>query len=567
VKFARTGWAAAAVVLLAAVGCDYWDNLVDGKTYSRADLEVEVVDAWTGKPLADAPCRDSVQAVSGTADDQGVFRIVAGATGQYAITCSHEWYYDGSVSVHLTKAGAHTVARLARRGESENWYPEGELQVRIASPIDSLMRFPATLDWQATPWDTRRNFRYEWSFKVAKSLSHGHLNSTEQLDSESFSPHFRAQATTEKGIHEGADTVILTVYSLLKGGQAGYPVGSAVFPFQWVHNKKPYARFDASERTRYPRAGCKLPSGLFESVHFVAGDSDGRCDTVRFWTKTAPTLRMKDTLLTCSDDNLYRPKVEILPPGPNAEGISNGDGSFDYLNVLSMEITDDNGEKAQDTITLRTHTNVPPTGSIFYPIQRQTSTYIAGDPIAFKVEGHDTDGYIQRMDLLWSRNGERASAGDPRFPPNRSATDTNQWIEYFTTPGTYAPEAWIFDDCPDSTHVSGQGFTVVKNTPPSIMIGKINTNPTASGDSLEVSFDLRVTDVDAEKGHGDSLTVVKVTWGSVPVEMASAPLTPYSKTVGPHTFPMPSPGSSLSIRIHAVDAHSGPADDTIEVKP
>lgn len=563
-KFPRAGWAAAAA-LLAASGCDYWDNLVDGKAYSRADLEVKVVDAWTGDTLAGAPCRDSVQGVSGTSDEQAIFRIIAGATGQYNITCSHPWYYDGGVSVHLTKAGAHAVAKLARRGEPENWYQDPERQVHISPSIDGPMRFPTKLDWQATPWDTTRHFRYEWDFKSAKSLSHGHLNHDEQLDSASFSPHFRALATAEKVAHDGPDTVVLTVYSLMNGGQAGYPVGSASMPFQWVRNRKPYVRFDPIERTRYIRAGCKKSYSLYEYVHFEAGDSDGRCDTVRFRTKTAPTLRMKDTLLTCTDDHLYYPKVEIIAPGPNAEGAQNGDGSYDFLNSLSVEITDDNGEKAQDTITLRTHTNVPPTGSILIPFQRQT--YFVGDPITFQIQGHDTDGSIQRMELLWKRNDETAATGDPWFTPNPSHADTNRWIESFSTPGIYNPVGWVVDDCQDSTPVSGTGFTIVKNTPPSITIRNLTSDPTPSGDSLEVSFEVRVTDMDADRGRGDSLTVVNVTWGSDGTERDLEPATPFAKAFPPHKFRMPSAASPLSIVIHAEDAHSGASDDTIRIPP
>ncbi len=563
-RFARAGWAAAAAVLLAAGGCDYWDNLVDNKTLTRADLEVKVVDAWTGEALAGAACRDSLQAVTATTDEQGVFRLLAGATGQYAITCSHEWYYDGAVNIHLTRAGAHAVAKLARRGEAENWYPELYRQVHIPRP-DEGVRFPTDLDWQVMPFDTTRHFRYEWTFRVAKALNHGHLNRDEQLDSESFSPRFRTRATEEKGVQEGMDTAILTVYSLLNGGQTGYPVGSDTMPFAWIRNIKPNVKLDSGMRLRYIQAGCDKP-GIrhFESIHFAAGDPDGGCDSIRFWTINAPTVQTLDTLLPCSGNQIA--KIQMIPPRPGADGIPNPDGSYDYYDLFSIEITDKNGEKAQDTLTLRTHNNIPPSGWGRLLDPNPTSTYLEGDSLAFEVQGHDTDGGVERMDLIWTRDKVTTIPADPWFTPNESHNSTYQWTESFTA-GSYSSEAWIIDNCEDSIPATIlPNFTVVKNTPPLFVISRLISPTSPGGDSLMVSFELTVTD--ADKGRGDILTQVRVFWTNNTYEQETSPTTPFTKVGGyHHAYPLPSAGSSIPVRIQAEDNHSGVSDTTINVQP
>ncbi|MBW8887290.1 MAG: hypothetical protein JF616_05960 [Fibrobacteres bacterium] len=569
-SFARAGWAAAAAVLLAAGGCDYWDNLVDNKTLSRADLEVKVVDAWTGEALAGASCMDSSQSVSAITDEQGVFRIVAGPTGQYAFTCGHEWYFDSVASVHLTKAGAHAVARLARRGLAD-WYPPAEIirKVGIPRPDGGVVRFPLDLDWQATPADTNGRFRYEWTFLHTDRLSHGRWVDHVQLDPESYSPRFRPRASTETGVQPGPDTVILKVYSLMAMSKSGgYLVGIDTMPFEWVRNIKPYAQFDASERARYIRAGCdRAGIRLIEPVHFKADDSDGGCDSIRLWTINAPTLRTMDTLLSCTVVPGHDfAKVEIIPPRPDAQGgLPNSDNSTDYYNLLAIEITDKNGEKAKDTLTLRTHTNVPPTGWARLLDPNPTSTYLEGDPLTFEVHGHDTDGGIERIDLFWTRKDETTLAANPWFNPEPSPTATSQWTQQFTTAGQYDSKGWIIDDCEDSIPVPVPSFTVVKNTPPSIVIKNLIPAATPAGDSLTVTFDLTVTD--ADKSRGDSLTQVIVFWSNDTFERETSPATPFTK-VPPykHTFPLPSAGSSIPIRIQAEDDHYGVRDTTIQVQ-
>jgi len=563
VSFARVGWAAAAAVLLAAGGCDYWDNLVDNKTLTRADLELKVVDAWTDEALAGASCRDSLQSVSITTDEKGVFRIVAGATGQYAFTCSHEWYFDSVVNVHLTKEGAHVVAKLARRGLAD-WYPQAEVfrQVGIPRPDGSVIRFPLDLDWQATPTDTTGRFRYEWTFLHTDRLNHGRWVDHIQLDPESYSPRFRPRASTETGVQAGPDTVILKVYSLMAMSQTGgYLVGTDSMPFEWVRNIKPVIHFKAPFDSNPPtfKVGCGNEA-VFARVNIQGSDSDGQCAKIEFWTPNgnAPSVGKIDTILSCEEPSHSIRLRLTRPPG--------SDGSEEYENTLFAEITDNNGEKGRDSVTFKTYTNSLPRGGGF--IVNPRDAYFVGDPITFEVHGKDTDGGIQQLEIQWTNPSPSDDSTisvpweSPNFPFNDS--EAHSFTNIFSKPGKYLSVGKAIDNCGDSVAFNGPPFIVLNNTLPSISVANITSTPSPGGDTLYVQFNLTVTDND--KTYGDSLTSVSVNWGVDGTDSVPHPASSYPYAAVPkHVYTGPQINSSLSIQVHAEDAHSGEAKLTVKV--
>jgi hypothetical protein len=569
VRFAKAGWAAAAIVVLGSGGCDYWNNLVEEKTLTRADLAVTVIDAWTGDAFSDADCRDSLSGIELASDGQGEYRILGGATGLYEIRCDHIWYYRGAAKIHLAKAGAHDTVKLARRGEPENWYPPGGLRtVAIPRPNQGIVRvrFPTDLDWQVTPWDTTGRFRYEWTFRQATTLNHGHLNGQEQLDAESYSPRFRARATAEKIVREGKDTVILTVYSLMNGGPVGYPVGSDTMFIEWVRNRKPFIYFQAPFDSNPPtyKVGC-VNVDTIARVNLLAGDSDGQCASIKFWTQNAPSVGIKEMTLTCED---LTPNLKLPLSRPAQPGRPRPDGSDEYENTLYAEITDDNGEKGRDSVTFLTYTNAPP-GVGFSILGSSGGTYFVNDPVTFQVTGNDTDGGIQQLDVQWTRASDNHTRDEYSRPTNRLLESSGQYTltTRFTEAdtGTYRAVGIATDNCGDGTTSVSRSFAVVKDNRPIITFSHPDTTVKSGGDSLQVQFNLSVMDPDAQIVDRDSITFLRINWDTSAVYTNTNRVQSIMETKFNHTFPMPSPGTSLRIGIHVEDQHSGFADTAFRV--
>jgi len=573
VRFAKAGWAAAAFVLLASGGCDYWNNLVEEKTLTRADLEVTVVDAWTGELSKDADCRDSLSGAGLTADGQGHYRIQGGSTGLYEIRCDHIWYYPGVTKVHLGKVGAHDTVKLARRGveetsqgKVENWYPDTLRRVLIPKLENGYVRFPTDLDWQVRPWDTTGRFRYEWTFRSATTLNHGHLAGKEQLDQESYSPRFRARVPAERVVREGKDTAILTVYSLLNGGQAGYPVGSDTLYFEWIRNLKPFIHFiEPTDSTPY-KVGC----GSEPVVHVLleAGDLDGRCVSRKYWAANAPSVRLKDSILTC----------EVLPftlplSRPTQSGILQPDHSEIFGNTLYAEIIDDNGEKSIDSVTIITHTDAPPTDTLrikhdsaaFYQVN---GTYFVGEPVTFEIKGRDTDGGITRMDIKWIRASDSSVIADPPWRPvDEHGESLGDLVvkRLFDTADDYRVVGRVLDNCGEWTDSVSLSFTVQKNILPTIQFTHPDTSIKDGGDSLEVKFKLSITDPDANTVGKDGIKLLQINWDTSDSLVDTTRREIIRENPYTHKYPMPRPGTILNIGIHVEDQHTGKADTTIRI--
>jgi hypothetical protein len=566
-RIAKAGWAVAAFVLLGSGGCDYWNNLVEEKTVTRADLEVTVVDAWTGETFKDADCRDSLSGAGLAADGQGHYRIQGGSTGLYEIFCNHRWYSQGAAKIHLAKGGAHDTVKLARRADSGYWYPDPKRRVAIPEHERGYVRFPTDLDWQVTPWDTTGKFRYEWTFRSATTLSHGHLAGREELDQESYSPRFRARAATETGVQEGKDTAILTVYSLLNGGQAGDSVGSDTLYFEWIRNRKPFIHFTAPTDSTPYKVGCGSEP---VTVHVLleAGDLDGRCTSRNYWAVNAPSVLLKDSILTC----------EVLPftlplSRPTQPGVLQPDGSQTYGNTLYADIVDDNGEKGIDSVTIITHTNAPPTDTLrikhdsaaFYQVN---GTYFVGEPVTFEIKGRDTDGGITRMDIEWIRASNGAVTAEPPWrsvDPHGEGLPDYMVTRVFDTPDDYRVVSRALDDCGEWTDSVSVPFTVQKNILPTIQFTHPDTSIKDGGDSLEVKFKLSITDPDAYTVGKDGIKLLQINWDTSDSLVDTTRRQFIRENPYTHKYPMPRPGTILSIGIHVEDQHTGKADTTIRI--
>lgn len=557
--------AAAAVLLLGAGGCDFWNNLVEEKTAARADLEVKVVDAWTGDPLPGAACQDTLGAdAADAADEQGVFRIQNAATGRYVIRCGHEWYYDGFANVHLTKDGAHAMVKLARRGLSD-WYPDSSSRVAILQAKGQL-RYPVDLDWRATPWDTTGKFRYEWTFLRSPRLNLGQLRGSEPLDPKAYSPRFRRRASEDVGVQAGPDTAILKVYSLLDGSRSGYLVDSVVVPIDWVQNRKPFIRFLAPYDSIPPtfHVGCANEVPPVAHVRMKGGDSDGACASIRFRSLSAPSMPI-DTQLACVASPNYVYRVDLPFQRPSVPGDQNEIGQYVYDNAFVAEITDDNGEKGWDTLVIQTKTNAAPKVIAMNVLNSRDAYFFPGDPITVVVRGKDADGGVQGLKFRWSADSDGAVTLDrcenPESPPQTDSL-VCRFTESFTQPGFYRSQGTAIDNCDDSESVVGPPLTIHKDNLPTFQIAGLEAQPTPGGDSLRVQFSLLVRDEDQDRGLGDSLTSVIISWAS---EGTQPDPTPGSSTLFKRTLAAPPAGSKLAIKIAATDAHSGQAETVLHV--
>jgi hypothetical protein len=557
------GTAAAAVLLAGAGGCDYWNNLVEEKTAARADLEVKVIDAWTGEPLAGAACRDSLRGASATADDQGVFRIEGASTGQYEFTCGHPWYFDGAAKAHLTKNGAHAIVKLARKGLSD-WYRDSSRTVAIPLPRNGSVRIPLDLDWGATPWDTTGKFRYEWTFLHSPRLNLGQSRGDEPLDPKAYSPRFRRRASQDMGIQAGPDTAILKVYSLLDGSRSGYLVGSDTVPFEWVQNRKPYIRFldQWKSEVRQYKVGCanELPSPPI--VGLKAGDSDGVCASLRFRSLSAPSLSI-DTPMACVASPNYVYRVPLRFQRPSVPGEQNEIGQYVYDNTFIAEITDDNGEKAWDTLLIQTKTNAAPK-VVTARLPSGRASYLQSEPVTFEVKGKDTDGPIKRLELSWT--GDSGVGGfdvwenpDPAFGDSLGY----RFTESFSQPGVVTWQARVIDACNDTGSMDGTSLFIRQNHPPTIHVSNFTSSRSPSGDSLRVHVAFLLTVKDEDATLGDSLTSVGVYWGNDGYQADSAPA---ARLPFEHTF---SPGrqDTVLVKILAYDALSSQSDTTFQIYP
>lgn len=542
----RARVAIAATALLAAVGCDFWNNLIDEKTLSHGDLTVRVVDAWTGETLRGGECKDSLRGIDLAPDQDGAFRLRGGSTGPYAIRCGHEWYWDKEADVGLTASGADLTLKLARQGGT-SWYPDTG-RVSLPRNAAGVVRYPLDLDWVATPTDDSGRFIYEWNFLHNRQfLDRGHLRPHVPLPKNAYSPRYHVPIPAEGGVQEGPDTVILNVYSLLRDPKEPEWVGSDTIPIDWVRNLKPIVKFDsASFSNRRYKVGCQQPKKQISLANY---DLDGVCKSLHLWsTASSYSLPGFDTFLSCETykTSIYLPLVE---PGKGTDAINGLDGAEEFENTLIAEIADDNGEKSRDTITFRTFRNVPPFARITAPGRAR---YLVGDSIPVELEAHDTDGTFSDMYIRWYGVGTKQTMGtenDTLIQPGNRANFpavVRLWaadsVEYW---------GWVKDNCAESFETPHRSVWVYESRPP--QISNIKGQMLPDGDSALVTLDFEVRDPDADLG--DKVASVWIDWGDGRFDPVLPDAPPFNFHAQRTKF-LPAPASSIRVGIHAIDAHN-----------
>jgi hypothetical protein len=572
VKAGRGAWAAAGAALLALGGCDFLDNLIDQKQVTRAGLEVRLVDAWTGTALRDGECRDSLSGAALPPDGQGWFRLPAAATGPYAIHCERQRYYPASLDTTLTYAGASFTVKLARKGGSD-WYPDPEKAVAVPLAKNGSIRYPIGLDWRASPADDSDRFRYEWIFRRTPQLNRG-IPDGRELPRQAFSPRFRDTAAEAKGIREGEDTVVLNVYSLLRGDRDPYLVASDTTAFRWVRNRKPTAIFPPESNNQASiKVNCPEQSFATLRLAVAGGDSDGTCKTIRVWALHAPSLAQFDTVkkdyvvtgrydttFACGPGKHYL-FLKVGPPAQPGRPHLKTEGSWEYDDTLAVEVTDDNGESDRDTLTFLSYTNAPPLAALHIP----KPSYFEDDPIPIKVSATDSDGYINRFTLYWQ--GKKDSINHSvdyvtDFPP--SNTSDHIWPFRFSEADTFKVFSRILDDCYGIYDTPKADLIIEKDSAPIVEVLRIRKDTAEGGSQLRITFDLRIRDKEAGEGR-DSVTLITIAWnGSVPEIVSERPDPLDFHDLG-HSFPLPFPAASIPIRVLARDAHGKSGEASFRV--
>jgi hypothetical protein len=473
----RTGRAfriAGAIALLAATGCDFWNNLIEETTLTRANLEVNVVDAWTGEALGEAHCHDSLSGLEIKNEGNAAYRLHDAPTGRYAVRCSTDWYHNGSADLGLTVSGARITVKLARRGGDSNWYADANLKVRILNSGGAL-RYPRDLDWSATPADDSGRFLYEWSFSVDTQLNRGPWPPHQQAPKVAYSPRFQKKVSLESGIVDGQEKVTLKVYSLLHDPKQPELVGSDSMLIRWAANLKPNVRFNRnvffmdSSHFIHPRwgLGCKRIIEPHDCL-FVATDSDGQCKSIRLRAVNSPSLPGFDTLLSCEQTN-FKIHLPLVDPRKKTLGDTsipvpdtiNADGAEEYNNTLIADIVDDNGDRGSDTVQFRTFRNSPPTATLV--LQSPKTYYSVGDSTEVRVYATDPDGWFNVIGVHSAVGDDRTQFDDTRYMPNIPHdvnSDSFKVFINFYTPGKIQIWAQVKDDCEESFDTTPQPVQV-----------------------------------------------------------------------------------------------------------
>jgi hypothetical protein len=476
----RGGLAAKSMIgaaLLATAGCDFWNNIIEDKKPARADLEIDVVDAWTGEAMQDATCYDSLQLLAIDYLGNGAYGRKDAPTGPYTITCGHKWYHDATAEVRLTESGARIVIKLARQVGATNWYPG--MDVRIPD-IEDTLRYPRDLDWLASPADDSGHFLYEWSFSMNTRLNHGPWQTEErQAPKEAYSPRFHAKVSAQNGILRGPETVTLKVYSLLHDPKHPELVGTDSKTIAWVANVKPTVRFSRtvfftdSSHAVHPRwkVDCK---GLRDphNTLFDASDSDGQCRSVRLRAWNSASLPDFDTLLSC-ELNHFTVHLPLVDPRkvhgdtvPRVPESIDADGAEVYDNTLIAEMVDDNGERGSDTVHFRTVRNCPPTARLY--VTDTKTVFSVGDSMQVKVVATDPDGWFNTIGVPWVIENSPNQYQDIRYKYNNPEANTDSFTVFIALKIPGAAQFWarVADDCEEIFETRPQSVQVGESRSP-----------------------------------------------------------------------------------------------------
>lgn len=523
--------AAAAVACLAAGGCDYLDNLTDGKSVARSGLTVTVVDAWTRQPLAGALCGepggDPVQSdAGGRAAWSGL------ATGPRRIECSHGSYHPRTRPVEVTASGpaALTVA-LPRR--SDDWYPDDPDRQVSFFQTEGNLRFPGNLKLDARPFDSSGIFRYEWTTDLPKEALEKRGN------------------TLKARIGTHPDEVLKLEFGLKVAvtlADTTYEVGSLTQAVWMTRNLPPELVITAYRDTAPLKVGCS-PGGDYILVGVNAMDPDGECERIVI-TGTEASLSIGELRMEIPCSQLGPVTIPIKAH----QGLP--DVRVDHHNTLLLTAVDDNGSTDTDTLLLKTYSNLHP--NVKLEQEGRAGKNFAGTDLEFTATAQDLDGRIKSLVVDWN-DGRIDSLSTPNSrDPN--PTFVQSFIHKWQTPGTYHIRVQVKDIC-EAVDSVVLPISVVANKPPVMSLAGLEYSPSTRQYSISVT----VQDEDVDSGL-DSLTVA-VDWGDGgpgTLIQGGAYQNFDRKTVG-HAYDPASTAEHFRIKVTATDSYRNSVTDTLRV--
>jgi hypothetical protein len=539
----RLATAAAAAGLVALAGCDYWKNLVDDKTLATATLRIQVLDAWTEKPLVDVRCADGKRGIDQNSDRYGEIELLRSPTGLYSITCETEGYWPFTSNLSLPAQGRTALISMARRGGKE-WYPDDlDKQVRIQDPPGALpfreIRFPSKFQMRAAPEDSLNRFRYIWKF--AKATSFNRDAGSDLRDSSVYT----LQNADVPKVQEGwEDTLTLIVKSRLNGNKNEYLVDSVTRPFTWVRNLRPTIRFSEYSKAPY-LVGCPTSQPL--RVQFTASDPDGLCMDVHFSTlkDTNSSFGRIDTSFQC---NFSKP---IQFPLRNVFTVLDTSAALFRSNKLYVTVKDDNSQTYQDSIVIDTKTNILPTVAAKFD-SAITSAFVH-EKVKVRFSVSDSDGPVQ-VAVDWGLGPDGFRTFDFNdFGKNRVDSSA---ARAYDTAGNYSVHVIVSDNCNISKNYFVGSIHIKDNALPKVALTYVRKE--TSGDSTYMVFQLEVTDKDVGD-DADRITDVNVDWGEGPSfhDFVTVQAN-YLKSIR-HAYAGPSarPDGKYLLSVDAHDSHGG----------
>lgn len=544
-----------AAALLTVSGCDFWDNLLDEKTVAKAGVTLQLEDAWLKSQLPDAQCEDSVRSLAFTHQGAGKYSLNGVPTGKYVVKCEAPHYHPIRAGFSVPAKGAQVTLKLARKGGLADWYPDPGLRVDIATILGAI-RYPTAIGLNAEPSDTTGAFRYEWEFRSAGGMSQGLGEGPGGLpvSARSLRPYYEGLATEANGVKTGPDTVILRVYSGLDKARGEYLAGEASLTFDWVRNRLPFVDLIRTDADATYKVGCAAKK--FFKVTVRGGDSDGVCDSIRIYAKGVGTsFGRLDKTIGCSSETIL--PLELLLPSP-APSMFN-DQRTDFRNILYAEAIDDNGEKAVDTLTVVTYSNILPIVNL--RMKSPATTYFERDYVPYFVNAYDSDGQIDKF--IFGEGG----SDDKQYPMERNGShyDSLDFTYQFNEARSYQVKAQADDDCPDASFSDILRIKIHKDSVP--VIRYINPTKYIRRDTLFHAFDMELIDQNiADKV--DHFTIIEVDWGD-----GTTPDNPEPdkdgnfarRTLQHHYAKAPVTGSVYPIRIIARDNHNGQGEHKAEM--
>lgn len=437
----RILFALAAAGLLAA-GCEFLDNLTEGKNPESAPLHLVVRDDWTGDSLPRATCKSDRGGLSASADLDGRIAFAAAPTGTYSFVCGASSYFERKAKVQVKAGvGGSAEVRLARKPGAE-WYPgQEDRRVRIVPEWDNAGLFivPGEFMVHAYPRDDRKTFEYRYHVTPGPEINWESAGRYEYPPVDDADWWLKPQHLPQD---YRPDTITVTVSARL--GDTTYAIGSESAAVYLKRNRPPVLNLF------FERDTIKLCKEFIQVILFVH-DETGSCAVKFFNHNPSFPLGRIDTIVPCQD-TVYR---FPLADQQTVAGID-----VPRKNSLHITAFDDRGAAAESTITFHTLRNHPPEVVEFRALTAPAAA-AAGAALSFRASLRDIDNAVDNTWVDWGDGSKELVYGFTGVGENEVELSLTH---AYTTPGTYKATLSMRNPCDDDT--AAADLTVVVNTPP-----------------------------------------------------------------------------------------------------